>query len=84
MRRVARATQFGRQARQFPWEVSKRQMENAYAVDEHSGVRYDRPIAKQALEWERKNFVDVVNLAKSDGACRFWSAKPGLALRRTR
>jgi hypothetical protein len=76
---IARATQLGRRGRQFLWMLMKRRLEPAYKAEEGTGVRADRPVVPRAFAWERKNFEDFVNLAKSDGVLPILVSQASLA-----
>lgn len=65
--RIARATQIGRRARNFLSTVTRKRMQLELAADEGTGVRHGQPVAQQAFDWERQNFVDFVTLAQGDG-----------------
>lgn len=81
--RIARATQLGRRGREFYWKVAKVRLENIYSADEQTGALHDRPVAGQALEWERQNFVDLANLALSDGVLPVLVTQASLLARQT-
>lgn len=63
--RIARATQLGRRARHFLWNLSKRKMESAYQSVEGTKIGFDAPVDQRAFDWERQNFVDAVRMIQA-------------------
>jgi len=65
--RVARATQFGRRARNVVWRYRNANLENKFVADSPELASLEAPVHARAFEWERRNFVDFVRLAHGDG-----------------
>jgi hypothetical protein len=74
--RIARATQIGRRGRHFLWTAQGRHLEG-HLKEVLPGA--SRPVHPKALAWDRKNYEDLVLLAKSDGVLPILASQASLA-----